>query len=75
MRRLNEIGARCAKDGDDVDSCLKEILNVAIEITGADKGNVQLLNSDSETLRLVTQTGFDDPFVEFFECVHNEDSA
>src|ERR1044072_9689868 len=42
MRRLNEIGARCAKDGDDIDSCLEEILKVAIEITGADKGNIQL---------------------------------
>ena len=75
MRRLNEIGARCAKDGDDVEGCLKEILDVAIEITGADKGNVQLLNRDSETLRLVTQTGFDDPFLEFFECAGNGDSA
>ncbi len=75
MRRLNEIGARCAKDGDDIDTCLAEILNVAIEITGADKGNVQLLNGDAETLRLVTQTGFDDPFLELFECGHNGDSA
>src|SRR5678815_1067788 len=75
MRRLNEIGARCAKDGDDIDSCLKEILNVAIEITGADKGNVQLLNGDAESLRLVTQIGFDDPFLELFECGHNGDSA
>ena len=75
MRRLNEIGARCAKDGDDVDSCLGEILNVAIEITGADKGNIQLLNGDSETLRLVTQIGFDDPFLELFECGGNGDSA
>src|ERR1044072_283346 len=75
MRRLNEIGARCAKDGDDVDACLKEILNVAIEITGADKGNIQLLNGDSETLRLVTQIGFDDPFLELFECGSNGDSA
>jgi PAS domain S-box-containing protein len=75
MRRLNEIGARCAKDGDDVESCLREILDVAIEITGADKGNIQLLNRDSEMLRLVTQTGFDDPFLEFFECAGNGDSA
>src|ERR1044072_3718882 len=76
MRRLNEIGARCAKDGDDVDSCLREILSVAIEITGADKGNIQLLNGGgSETLRLVTQIGFDDPFLEVFECGSNGDSA
>ncbi|HSL54251.1 MAG TPA: ATP-binding protein [Pyrinomonadaceae bacterium] len=75
MRRLNEIGARCAKDGDDVESCLREILNVAIEITGADKGNIQLLNNDSESLRLVTQIGFDDPCLELFECSNNGDSA
>lgn len=75
MRRLNEIGARCAKDGDDVDNCLREILNVAIEITGADKGNIQLLRHDSDTLRLVTQSGFDEAFLEFFECCNNGDSA
>lgn len=75
MRRLNEIGARCAKDGDDVNACLKEILNVAIEITAADKGNIQLLNDDSNTLNLVAQSGFDEPFLEFFEYVGNGDSA
>ena len=75
MRRLNEIGARCAKDGDDVESCLQEILSVAIEITGADKGNIQLLNQESDTLRLVTQTGFEEPFLELFESCENGDSA
>jgi PAS domain S-box-containing protein len=75
MRRLNEIGARCAKDGDDVESCLREILDVAIEITSADKGNIQLLNPDSDTLRLITQIGFDEAFLEFFECCDNGDSA
>ena len=66
MRRLNEIGTRCAKEGDDVDGCLKEILNVAIEISGADKGNIQLIDPESGVLRLVAHNGFDDPFVEFF---------
>jgi PAS domain S-box-containing protein len=77
MRRLNEIGARCAKDadGDDIESCLEEILRVAIEITGADKGNIQLLNTDSDSLRLVTQTGFEEPFLELFESCNNGDSA
>src|SRR6185503_18103466 len=48
MRRLNEIGTRCAKDGKDVDACLREILNVAIEISGADKGNFYLLDPNRE---------------------------
>jgi PAS domain S-box-containing protein len=75
MRRLNEIGAQCAKDGDDVQGCLREILNVAMEITGADKGNIQLLNPESDALTLVTQSGFEEPFLEFVECGHNRDSA
>ena len=75
MRRLNEIGMRCAKDGHDVAGCLRDVLNVAIEISGADKGNIQLLDPESGVLRLTTQSGFDDSFVELFESVNNGDSA
>ena len=35
MRRLNEIGTRCARHGHDVSACLQEMLDVAIEITAA----------------------------------------
>src|SRR5215210_2550128 len=66
MRRLNEIGTRCAKDGDDVESRLSDILNVAIEISGADKGNIQLLEGESGKLTLLAQSGFEKPFLEFF---------
>ena len=69
MRRLNEIGTRCAKDGNDVTGCLEEILNVAIEISGADKGNIQLLDNETGMLTLATQSGFDEPFLEFFASV------
>jgi PAS domain S-box-containing protein len=69
MRRLNEIGTRCAKDGDDVNGCLKEILSVAIEISGAGKGNIQLFDPDSGVLTLVAHSGFEEPFVEFFANV------
>jgi PAS domain S-box-containing protein len=75
MRRLNEIGTRCAKDGDDVPGCLKEILNVAMEISGADKGVVQLLDFDSGTLAIVTQSGFDEPFLRFFANVEDGETA
>ena len=66
MRRLNEIGTRCAKEGDDVNGCLREILNVAIEISGADKGNIQLIDPESGVLLLVAHNGFEEHFVEFF---------
>jgi len=75
MRRLNEIGTRCAKDGNDVHGCLREILNVAMEISGADKGNIQLLDQHSGSLELATQSGFEEPFLEFFESVIDENSA
>ncbi len=75
MRRLNEIGAYCAIEANDVASCLEEVLKVAIDITGADKGNIQLLDNNTDTLRLATQSGFEEPFVEFFECVSTGDTA
>jgi PAS domain S-box-containing protein len=66
MRRLNEIGTRCARDGNDRDGCLDEILTVAIEISGADKGNIHLVDNNSGLLRLATESGFDPSFVEHF---------
>ena len=71
MRRLNEIGTLCAKDGNDLNGCLREILNVAMEICGAAKGNIQLRDSESGKLKVVAQRGFDEPFLEFF----NTDAA
>ena len=75
MRRLNEIGTRCAKDGNDVAGCLGDVLNVAIEISGADKGNIQLLDSASGKLTLAAQSGFEEPFLEFFFKVSGNSSA
>ncbi len=75
MRRLNEIGTRCAINGDDVDGCLSEILNVAIEISGADKGNIQLLDPATGTLVVAAHRGFEESFLEFFARVTEEDSA
>ena len=75
MRRLNEIGTRCAKDGNDVHGCLGEILKVAIEISGADRGDIQLLDAESGKLTLATQSGFEEPFLEFSANVDDESPA
>ncbi|HEY0764780.1 MAG TPA: ATP-binding protein [Pyrinomonadaceae bacterium] len=75
MRRLNEIGTLCAKDGNNVDGCLKDVLNVSIEITGADKGNIQLVDQESGGLKIVVQNGFEESFLDFFSEVTEEDSA
>ncbi|HXR99191.1 MAG TPA: histidine kinase dimerization/phospho-acceptor domain-containing protein, partial [Pyrinomonadaceae bacterium] len=75
MRRLNEIGTRCAKEGDDVRGCLKEILNVAIEISAADKGHIQLRDQDSGQLTFAAQSGFDESFRDFFTYATDGNSA
>jgi PAS domain S-box-containing protein len=74
MRRLNEIGTFCAKAGKDIRGCLDEVLRVAIEISGADKGNIQLLDPASGTLSLTAHSGFEQPFLDFFAGV-GEDGA
>lgn len=66
MRRLNEIGTSCAQDGIDRDACLEEILSVAIEICGADKGNIQLVDPVTGSLQMISASGFDQSFLDFF---------
>ena len=50
-------------------SLLYDVLDAALEITGAQMGNVQLL--DRGTLKIVAQRGFRAPFLEFFAEVDN----
>src|SRR5690242_17283511 len=66
MRRLNEIGTRCARHGHDVAACLQEMLDVAIDITGADKGNIQLVDPETGELKLIAQSGFEEVFLNYF---------
>ena len=75
MRRLNEIGAVCAKDDNDQQACLKEILDVGIEISGADKGNIQLVDEKTGTLTMAVQSGFEPWFADFFDALIDENSA
>jgi len=66
MERLYQLGNRCAQAGDDFETCLDEIVATAIAITNADKGNVQLLDAESGTLRIAAQRGFGEPFLKVF---------
>src|SRR5262245_44713497 len=47
MRRLNELADSYVREGHEVNQCLGDAVETAIAITGADKGNVQLLDSAS----------------------------
>ena len=67
MRRLNEVGTRCAQDGNDLNACLEEILKVAIEISGADKGNIELIEGASRRPNMIAHAGFDAASLDFFK--------
>jgi len=47
----------------------------AIRVSGADKGNAQLVDPATGVLRIVAQRGFERPFLDFFETVDGEESA
>jgi PAS domain S-box-containing protein len=74
MVRLQEVSTRLVRAGDGT-ALLQEILDAAIAITGADMGNIQLFERDSGALRLVASRGFDRPFLEFFDRVHEGGAA
>lgn len=64
--RLKAVGDLCARPGTDFRQCLEEILGVAIELAGAEKGNLQLLDPETNTLLMVVHRGFEPEFVRYF---------
>ena len=72
VTRMQQISTRLLQAGDS-SLLLHDILDAAIEITGAQMGNIQLLDGDS--LRITAQRGFDRPFLEFFASVHGDQAA
>lgn len=75
IQRLYDIGNICARSDAKFDECLNQILEAAIAFTGADKGNIQLLDPTSDTLRIVAQRGFASPFLDFFSIVEQGEAA
>jgi PAS domain S-box-containing protein len=74
MERLQEVSTRLSQDGD-TSSLLLEIVDAAVAVTAADMGNIQLLDRVSSTLRVVASRGFEAPFLEFFDAVHDGQAA
>jgi PAS domain S-box-containing protein len=74
MARLQAVSTRLVQSGDST-SLLLEIVDAAIALTDADKGNIQLLDRSSGMLRIVASRGFERPFLEFFKEVHEGNAA
>ena len=75
MTLLNQLSNRLAREGSDFDTNLNAVVDTAIAITGADKGNLQLLDSTTGVLTTAAQRGFEDPFLNFFVSVRDDASA
>ena len=69
MTRLHHVGLLCQSEGTTQQECLDAILDAAIFITAADKGNLQLYDAEANTLRFAVYRGFQKPFLEFFSDV------
>jgi PAS domain S-box-containing protein len=74
MTMLREVAGLCAREGKNLDKCLHEILEVAIAITGANKGNIQLLDPEVGLL-IAVHRGFGPAFLKYFECVRDDPSS
>src|SRR5262249_22394820 len=69
MRRLNELSTLLMREENDSETCFHEIVKTAIGLSGADKGNMQLFDATSQSLKIVSQYGFQVKFLKFFESV------
>jgi PAS domain S-box-containing protein len=72
MTRMHQVSTRLTQ-AEDFELLLSEILDAAIEITSSDMGNIQLLAGDA--LKIAVQRGFERPFLDFFDCVHDGSAA
>jgi len=74
LEKLNECTARLW-------SChtlqggLEEVLSAVVDLMGAQKGTIQLLDETATILRIVAQRGFERDFLEFFDEVTTADDS
>jgi two-component sensor histidine kinase len=75
MALLSRLSQRFVRTATDVNECLIEVLETAIAISTADKGNLQLFDRNSTALIIAAQRGFGNAFLTFFENVRDESSS
>jgi two-component sensor histidine kinase len=75
MRCLNELSTVLMGDENDFETCCDEIIRTAIAISSADKGNMQVFDEASRSLRIVAQHGFHENFLKYFANVNDHVAA
>ena len=74
LARLNELSARLWRITD-LEEGLIEIVEAVRSLLGTDKSNIQLLDASRRVLTIAAQTGFDQPFLDFFREVSIDDPS
>jgi two-component system CheB/CheR fusion protein len=72
--RLLRIGSLFIREGN-LESVLGEIVDAAIALSGADFGNIQLLNPETGDLRIVAYRGFPAWWLDYWNTVHKGHGA
>src|SRR5215469_8687426 len=75
MTRLNQLSNRLVRESSDHKRNLNAIVDTAIAIAGAAKGNLQLFDPTTGMLTIAAQRGFEEPFLNFFAAVRDDASA
>lgn len=68
MTRLREIGALFVHQGG-VRAVLDDVIETAVAVTGADMGNIRILDPQTGRLETVAHHGFEQPFLDSLEGV------
>jgi PAS domain S-box-containing protein len=74
MTRLHALGTRLLEISE-FQPLLEEVLDAAMALQGADFGNIQLFNPETEALEIVAQRGFQENFLEYFRNVRGAGAA
>jgi PAS domain S-box-containing protein len=68
MTKLHELSSKYLKE-ETLEEILDQIVDTAMEISGADFGNIQILDPESSDLKIVAQRGFPNWWIEFWNSV------
>lgn len=74
LAKIETINAHSA-EGADLSVVLDEIIQTAIIIAGADKGNIQILDPQTRCLKIIAQRGFEAPFLNFWNTVGEDQGS
>ena len=74
LLQLREARKRFLRDRD-TGVLFKDVLDLVMEVTRTDLGNIQLLDVRAGVLKIVAQRGFGSEFLDFFNDVHGGEAA